>query len=63
MNAQTIGGIARALLAAFAGYLGGKGIDITGMLAPEVTTAIGVVIAAVWSVYAKRNAPKANNQG
>jgi membrane protein DedA with SNARE-associated domain len=57
MNASTIGGIVRALLAGLAGYLGGKGIDITGLLSPEVTTAAGVVIASIWSIWAKK--PKA----
>lgn len=58
MNAQTIGGIVRAILAGLAGYLGGKGIDITGLASPEVTTAIGVVIASAWSVWAKRSTPQ-----
>jgi len=62
MNAATIGGIVRAILAGLAGYLGGKGIDITGLVSPEVTTAIGVVIAAGWSVWAKREPAKPNLQ-
>lgn len=61
MNASVIGGIVRAILAGLAGYLGGKGIDITGLLSPEVTSAIGIVIASLWSIWAKRAAaPKAS---
>lgn len=58
MNASIIGGLVRALLAVVAGYLGGRGIDITGLNTPEVTTALGLVIAAVWSIFAKRGKPK-----
>ena len=58
MNASTIGGIVRAVLSAVAGYLAGKGIDITGLATPEVTGAIGLVVASVWSIWAKK--PKAD---
>lgn len=65
MNTSTIAGIVRAVLAALAGYLAGKGIDITGLLSPEVTSAIGVTVVAVWSVFSKKPAaPKpADGQG
>ena len=56
MNASTIAGIVRAIIAALAGFLAGKGIDITGLASPEVTGAIGLVIASVWSVLAKKPA-------
>jgi membrane protein DedA with SNARE-associated domain len=59
MNASTIAGILRTLLACAAGYLGGKGIDITGLMSPESTAAIGTVIVAVWSVWSKKSAPSA----
>lgn len=54
MNTNTIAGIVRAVLSALAGYAAGKGIDITGLLSPEVTSAIAVVGVAVWSVISNR---------
>lgn len=59
MNAQTIGGIVRAVIGVLAGYLAGKGIDITGLASPEVTGAIGLVVTSVWSVMAKKKAAEA----
>tara|TARA_R110000868_G_scaffold193496_1_gene438471 strand:+ start:715 stop:900 length:186 start_codon:yes stop_codon:yes gene_type:complete len=59
MNASTIAGILRTLLACAAGYLGGKGIDITGLMSPESTAAIGTVIVALWSVWSKKTPPPA----
>lgn len=56
MNSATIAGIVRAVLAALAGYLGGKGIDITGLISPEVTAAIATVGIAIWSVFSKKPA-------
>lgn len=57
MNPSTIAGILRTLLACAAGYLGGKGIDITGLMSPESTAALSTVIVGVWSVWAKRTPP------
>ena len=57
MNSASIGGILRAILAALAGYLAGKGIDISGIASPEVTSALGVVIVSVWSVFSKKKEP------
>ena len=56
---QTIAGVIRAILAAVAGYLAGKGVDITGLLSPEVTGAMATVGVAVWSVFSKRATPSA----
>lgn len=55
----TIAGVIRAVLAAFAGYLAGKGVDITGLLSPEVTGAMATVGVAVWSVFSKKSTPSA----
>lgn len=52
---NTIAGVIRAVLAALAGYLAGKGLDITGLLTPEVTGALATVGVAVWSVFSKKN--------
>jgi hypothetical protein len=52
---NTIAGVIRAVLAALAGYLAGKGVDITGLLTPEVTGALATVGVAIWSVFAKKN--------
>lgn len=54
MNASTLAGIVRTVLACSAGYLAGKGIDITGLTSPEATAAIGTVIVALWSVWSKK---------
>jgi flagellar motor component MotA len=54
MNTAQLAGILRALLTAAAGYLAGKGIDITGLASPEVSAAIITVGVAVWSVFAKK---------
>jgi hypothetical protein len=54
MNTSTIAGIIRAIIAAAAGFLLGKGIDITPLGSPEVTNALALVGVAVWSVWAKR---------
>jgi membrane protein DedA with SNARE-associated domain len=54
MNTTMIAGVLRALLAAAAGYLAGRGVDITGIASPEVTGALATVIVAVWSVFAKK---------
>ena len=59
MNPSTIAGILRTLLACAAGYLGGRGIDITGLLTPEATAALGTVIVAVWSIWSKKTTPAA----
>jgi len=59
MNASTIAGIVRTLLACAAGYLAGKGIDITGLMSPETTAAIGTVIVAIWSIWSKKTPPPA----
>jgi hypothetical protein len=56
MNAATVTGIIRAILAALAGFLAGKGIDITGIATPEVTGAIGIVVVSVWSAFSKKPA-------
>lgn len=53
-----IGGIIRAVLTALAGFLAGKGIDITGLLSPEVTGAMVTSGVAIWSVFAKREKTK-----
>lgn len=57
MNSSTIAGIVRTLLACASGYLAGKGVDITGLLSPDATAAIGTVIVAVWSIWSKKSAP------
>ena len=57
MNPSTLAGILRTLLACASGYLAGKGIDITGLLTPDATAALGTVIVAVWSVWAKKTPP------
>lgn len=54
MNNSQLAGILRALLTVAAGYLAGRGIDITGLATPEVTAAIITVAVAVWSVWAKK---------
>ena len=54
MNTSTIAGILRAVIAAAAGFLLGKGIDITPLSSPEVTNAIALVGVAIWSVWSKR---------
>lgn len=59
MNASALlAGILRALLTAAAGYAAGKGIDITGLLTPEVTLALSTSAVAIWSIFAKRTAKK-----
>lgn len=58
MNTSVLGGIIRAILTAAAGYLAGRGIDITGLLSPEVTLAISTVGVAVWSVFTNRTPKK-----
>lgn len=57
MNATTLAGIVRTLLACASGYLAGKGIDITGLLSPESTAAIATLIVAAWSIYSKKTPP------
>jgi hypothetical protein len=54
MNTATIAGIIRAILAAAAGYLAGKGIDITGLLTPEATSALALLGVTLWSIFAKK---------
>jgi hypothetical protein len=54
MNTATIAGILRAVIAAGAGFLLAKGIDITPLGSPEVTNAIALAGVAVWSVWSKR---------
>lgn len=54
MNNSQLAGILRAIITAAAGYLAGRGIDITGLATPEVTAAIVTVGVAVWSVWAKK---------
>lgn len=57
MNSSTIAGIVRTVLACASGYLAGKGVDITGLLSPDATAAIGTVIVAVWSIWSKKSSP------
>jgi membrane protein DedA with SNARE-associated domain len=54
MDTTFIAGVIRAVLAALAGYLAGKGVDITGLLSPETTGAIATVGVAIWSVISKK---------
>ncbi len=54
MNAATLGGIFRAILAALAGFAAGKGIDITGLATPEVTGALATTVVAIWSVFTNK---------
>lgn len=56
MNTSTIAGILRAVIAAAAGFLLGKGIDITPLGSPDVTNALALVGVAFWSVWSKRQA-------
>jgi hypothetical protein len=57
MNPSNIAGIFRTILACASGYLAGRGVDITGLLSPDATAAIGTLIVAVWSVWSKKSAP------
>lgn len=59
MNPTTVAGIIRAILAALAGYLAGKGIDIAPLISPEATGAIGVLVVAAWSIWSKKTPPPA----
>ncbi len=54
MNTATIAGILRAVIAAGAGFLLAKGVDITPLGSPEVTNAIALVGVTIWSVWSKR---------
>lgn len=54
MNTNTVAGIIRAVLAALAGFLAGKGFDISGLIGPEFSGALATVAIAAWSVYEKR---------
>lgn len=54
MNTATIAGILRAVIAAGAGFLLAKGVDITPIGSPEVTNAIALVGVTIWSVWSKR---------
>lgn len=62
MNTATIAGILRAIIAAFAGYAAGKGIDISGLNSPEFINGLLIVGTAVWSVASKKSAAKAAPQ-
>lgn len=54
MNADQIGGIVRAILAAVAGYFVGKGVVDQGT-ATTIVGAIGTLVVAVWSVVTNRS--------
>lgn len=57
MNSEEFGGIARAVLAALGGVAVTKGwVDNATML--SITGALATVLVGVWSVIAKRRAPK-----
>ena len=56
-NKDEVYGIARALLSAVGGYLVGQGI-VDSETAVAVAGAAATLVAAVWSVFAKRNAPR-----
>ena len=53
ITAEQIGGIVRTLAAAGFGILVGKGV-IDAETAAALTGAVGTIVIAVWSVWAKR---------
>jgi len=53
MNSDQVGGIIRAILAAVAGYVAGKGL-ITAGVADQLVGAGVTIGVAVWSVLAKK---------
>lgn len=55
MNAETIGGVVRALVSAVGGYLVGKG-TIDSETAVAITGAAVTIATAIWSVWSKKAA-------
>lgn len=58
MNQEQISGIIRAVLAAAAGYLAGKGVIDAG-LADQLVGAGVTIGVAIWSVMSKKQPPAA----
>lgn len=55
MSSEQVGGIVRALVSALGGYLVGQGfLDANTVV--TLGGAAATIAAAIWSVYAKRNA-------
>jgi hypothetical protein len=55
MTKEAVGGIVRAILAAGAGYLAGKGFIDAGM-ADQLVGAGVLIVTAIWSVLSKKAA-------
>jgi hypothetical protein len=53
MNAEQVGGMIRAILAALGGYFVNKGI-IDNSILTAVLGAVGPIVAAIWSVWLKK---------
>lgn len=53
MSGEEIGGIVRTLLSAVGGYLVGQGI-VDAATATSIAGALATLVAAAWSIYAKR---------
>jgi hypothetical protein len=53
MTQDQVGGIVRALISAFGGYLVGQGI-VDANTAATVGGAVATIVVAVWSVMTKR---------
>jgi hypothetical protein len=57
MNPAIVGGLARAFLAAFGGWLAARGLTVDQSTAEAIVGAGAVVVTAVWSVWSKRGLP------
>lgn len=55
MNSEQIGGVVRAVISAIGGYFVGKGITDAATVT-AVAGAAATIVAAVWSVMAKKQA-------
>jgi len=58
MSTEEIGGIVRALLAAIGGYFVAQGVIDTATVT-AIAGAGATLVAAIWSVIAKRSSPPA----
>lgn len=58
MDANTIGGVVRTILAAIGGYFVGKGV-LDASTSTAIAGAGGTIAVAIWSVLSKKPMPPA----
>lgn len=58
MDANTIGGVVRTIIAAICGYFTGKGV-LDASTSTAIAGAAGTLAVAVWSVLSKKPMPPA----